>query len=259
MHLTRIVLSGLILCAVCLATADNESGTMFTVSGIVRDLTSAPVEGARVRANCGLGTLLPTGETTSAADGRYVLHFRPGARMAAKGGGKVGLQAATIVVEKPGCYEVNFSRQGNLGMADAMPSAEGRKLDGFVGVVLPYKPYAVDFTLAPAATLMGRIVDGNGHPVSTTPQQGFVCLCLNAETLRPSSSAWANIAIDSDGKFAIGNVPLQPVWFQYRDSEHPREIVSERLNVAEPTTCTVRLRIERSGPNTGELRMDVIR
>lgn len=235
----------LLLCA-ALAGAQGF-GTTFTVSGVVRDVSGQPVAGAKLIAHCGWATLLPTGEAQSGADGRYTLHFRPGAMIAdERRPPRVGLQAATISVHKPGYYEINLSRQANLGMASEEPDPDVLRAvgSGFVGIVLAGKTYPLDFTLAPAAAITGALKDDRGNPLEMNRKKHEV-LTLVSDKLYPSSSVLTNIEVRADSTFEATEVPVRPVWFEFRDSRSNKELRSPNLDISIPTTYTVDLRVHR--------------
>lgn len=120
----------------------------WSVRGRVTDASGRPMEGVEVRAHTGNGTLHNTGRTTTDKEGRYVLRFGPGIHVLRNGRWTAGFQAATISAHKPGYAEQNPGRDGNLAMADEPPAEE---LEGFRGVVLPGRPYALNFVLVKTA------------------------------------------------------------------------------------------------------------
>ncbi|MFO7902586.1 MAG: MSCRAMM family protein [Planctomycetota bacterium] len=139
----------------------------WSVTGKVTNSEGQPLEGVEIRASCGVGTLLPTGSTTSDAEGRYTLRFGPGMRSLNEDTGAwgAGLQAATIFASKQGFTEQNLCRQGGLIMADEMPledNAWGAKPSE---VVLPHKPHKLDFVMVPSASLELDLLDEDGKPI----------------------------------------------------------------------------------------------
>ena len=237
-----------LLMAIGSSQASQGFSTTFTVSGTVKDTSGNPVTGAHIVAHCGWGTLRPTGETTTSADGSYQLHFHPGMLTRSTDGSDVDLQAATISVKKPGWYEINYGRQGNLGMAGKATTekeALNSKSNTFSGVVVPAEPYRLDFTLAPAAVISGTFIDESGKPVRTGQKPAYRSLSLKAEKIPPSSSVWANLETDSSGSFSLDGVPMQEVWFSYRDSDTHGDVLSNRHSIDRPTTYTVYLTLTR--------------
>ena len=129
----------------------------WAVTGTVTDANGKPIQGVNVTANCGIGTLKPTGTTATDAQGKYLLRFGPGVTIVnikneSKKQSGAGIQAAMISVAKSGYVEKNLARQGDLCMADTMPEDDslwgGRKK-----IVLPGKPYRLDFIMVPTSTI----------------------------------------------------------------------------------------------------------
>ena len=192
-----------------LSQEDIDKRWPFIVEGRITGMDGAPMEGVKVRANCGIGTLFPTGDTLSGSDGRYRLRFTGGMRMKNDDGSwSTGLQAATIYAEKPDYCERNLCRQGNLGIADQKPTNENT---GWIEEVIPpLQPYTLDFVMAPAASIRGFVVDGDGEPVTG------VRVMLDGDELPPSTSVLAQTDVDERGKFAFGSVPCREFWFALR-------------------------------------------
>jgi HEAT repeat protein len=184
----------------------------FSVYGRVTDTAGAPAAGVEVRASCGMGTLMPTGRTVTDAQGWYVLYFGPGMRMSSREGHRfnTGFQAATIHAGKDGWYEVNLCQHGNLAMSDMEDPSEEPWYRNYEAVVLPKEPYKLDFVMAPAAEVRGRLVDKDGKAIAGAQ------LWLDGEQLYPSSSVFANITSDTEGGFIVGRVPLKKFWFSIR-------------------------------------------
>jgi len=142
------------------------SSSPFSVYGTVTDAAGRPVYGATVRVATGIGTLLGRSETITGGDGRYRLWFGPGILGTDKNkGGYVIPQAAVVCVSKDGWYEADLCRQGNLAMADTMPDDANDWKKHFHGVVLPHRPFQVDFSLRPAAMLKGTLVNQKNEPL----------------------------------------------------------------------------------------------
>ena len=56
----------------------EEPLSPWCAKGKVVDATGYPMEGVTITANCGCGTLMPTGSTVSDKEGNYELRFGPG-------------------------------------------------------------------------------------------------------------------------------------------------------------------------------------
>jgi len=85
--------------------------------------------------------------------GHYTAHVAPGTHST----DGVSLQPAVVRASRPGYYEKDLCRAGNLGMAFKRP--ESTRTDRFVAIVYPGHPYRLDFTMLPAARLHGQLVD----------------------------------------------------------------------------------------------------
>lgn len=210
----------------------------FVVAGRVTDKEGQGLGGVTVTAHCGIGSLLPTGQATSGADGRYTLRFTGGMRMQDGGKWRVGLQAATISPAKPGYAEVNLHRQGDLLMADRLPEPKedtGWKVEPG-RVVLPNNPFPLDFVLVRAASLEGQLVDAQNRRL------GGQRICLTGDELPPSCSVLAETRTDAEGRFRFDNVPPgRTWWFSLPEQQDAR---SRGLKIESPAVPPVRVRLE---------------
>ncbi len=202
------------------AAKGNDEKDLFSKRWIVRgralDEKGKGIEGAVVKANCGCGTLMPTGKTLTGKDGSYTLRFGPGMGMVNEKTGKeeVGLQAASIFALKDGFFEKNLNRQGDLYMAGTKPRKKVLRDAGPVRVLLPGKPVRLDFVLKPAAVLKGTVLDEAGLPVGGQP------IWISGDELPPSSSVLAQARTDRDGLFYFRDVPTGYAW--HLVMSHPR-------------------------------------
>ncbi len=187
---------------------------VFSVYGIVTDERGNPVPNVIVGASCGIGTLLPTGDTITGKDGGYNLYFGPCMRFRIKDTDQwgVGLQAATIYAQKSGLYEANLCRHGNLAVSGRADYADYYKnqVGYYKGVVLPDKPYRLDFVMLPSAAIRGKLVDTKGNPISGKE------IWLTGDELYPSTSVLRAIKTDKDGMFTVDSVPCKSFWFTCR-------------------------------------------
>ena len=175
-----------------------EAKLSWSATGRVTDDQGKPIEGALVYASTGMGSLFTTGSATTDAEGRYEFQFGPGISI---GNNDVQLQFATISVRKPGFFEKNLSRQGDLLMARKLPEKltwERRTNDE---IILPGQPRKVDFVLLPAARLAGTLIDESGKPLV-----GYG-VSLTGKDLPPSASVIGSTKTDAKGHFELTEIP----------------------------------------------------
>jgi hypothetical protein len=219
----------LLIIGTAAASADpsTQPARDFVVFGRVVDASGKPVEGANIRANCGVGTLLPTGEATTDADGKYRLEFGPGLHERVGDQWRVGMQAATIFCGKDGCFEKNLCRQGDLAMSDLTPDDEREKTWKCAGIVRPHQPLELNFQLLPAASLAVQLTDDHGQPLKG------IMLSLSGNKLPPSCSVLANEHTDDQGRVIFKGIPTGDWWFECRPKTGGRDLRSDPLHVTE--------------------------
>jgi hypothetical protein len=139
-----------------------------------------------------------TGTATSDENGRYRLDFGS----AIHSNDLDMIQAATISVSYPGYFETNLGRQGDLIAAWKQPATLEWGDRNEEHLVLPGKTKVVNFRLAPATRLVGRIVQGENQ----APAAGFR-VELTGDVLPPSSSVFDVVEADGNGQFEFPNVP----------------------------------------------------
>ena len=226
----------------------------FFVHGRVTDEQGNGLPGVTVAANCGAGTLRRTGETLTDDNGSYILRFGPGMRTRDETSGKwgVGVQAATIHPAKSGYFDANLNRQGDLLMADRVPASGenvGWKVDTNK-LVLPGRPFPLNFVMLPAATIEGELHDEKGAVVP-----GWA-VCLSGENLPPSSSVFTCVDSDEKGYFSVKDAPTTGRWWleAYRHADRKRnlpasvEFRSERFTLAEPGKYQFKARLDEADP-----------
>jgi hypothetical protein len=186
------------------------------VAGTAIYADGQPVEGATVEAFCGVGTCFQTGQTTTDAQGKYLLHFGPGMTSLNPGGPKltwresVDVQSALISISKPGYFEKNLHEQGRLAMAGKLPSKNTGWNIKPEQIVLPDKPYRLDFVMVPAAVVEGRLIDDQGRPIA---DKG---IGIFSEKSWPGTNILASGKTDAQGRFRIDEIPTNhALWFEY--------------------------------------------
>jgi len=230
----------------CVGLAAAEKGTparhAWIAFGRVANAEGKGMPGVVVRANAGRGTLLPTGVTTTDADGNYRLAF--GAGWVSKDKfGRLDLpetrpQVAIIRPCKAGYYERDLHRQGRLCIAGKVPTGRLREFFPPDKAVLPHQPVRIDFVLLPAATLVVRVVDHKGKPL--TGQRIY----MDGEELCPGASVLGIFTPDEDGAFTTGDVPLKSYWFTPNDGKL-HNLRSNELTFTNPALYEVELVLDR--------------
>ncbi len=187
-----------LLAQIGVVAAESFAAKPWIARGTVTDVQGQPVAGAEIIAHCGWGTLFPTGKAVSGADGSYELRFGPGVHTK----NFEGVQAATISVHKPGYFETNLYRQGDLVAAYKKPEGElgwGKK--GPEDLFLPGQARTINFVLATAGSVSGVVQDAKGKPLAGKR------IGITGEVLPPSSSVIAEKKTDAQGRFEFKDVP----------------------------------------------------
>ncbi len=222
------------------ATPDDERAAASTsrtlpwcVTGKVTDGSGRPMPGVDVSVSTGRGSLMPSGSMRSDESGDFTLRFRGhGTRVDDATGNVVApVQAATVGARMSGYYEKDLCRQGGLVMADRQLDPNRRHWRG--PVVLPNKPYRVDFVMLPAARIKGRLVDADGWPITRQ------MLIVGGEALYPSASVLANVHTDPEGRFVVENVPCKSYWFEIRQRPGKPDVRSRPLRIIAPASYDI--------------------
>jgi hypothetical protein len=132
-------------------------------------------------------------------------------------------QVASISARRPGYYERDLSRQGNLLSAYQPLDKQAKEqpwYKGARGTVLPKAPYTLDFVMLPAATVEGRLVDGTGRPLPARS------VSVAGKELPPAQNVLTSVETDPQGYFRLDSVPPHPYWFVFR-GEDGQEVRSE--------------------------------
>jgi hypothetical protein len=202
--------------------AQRDLRQAWCITGRVTDAENRPMTGVRVVAHTGMGTLHGGGMAVTDERGEYTLRFGPGMYMQ-NPDDPVGVQAANISPEKPGYFEKDLHRQGDLLMALKPPAAEtlqGWQKEELAGqpvdpgrVVLPDQPRRIDFVMVPAAQVRGRMTTPDGIPLER------MNVSLSGLVLPPCSSAAASGTTNNCGGFILNDIPMGTYWFDV--NRHP--------------------------------------
>lgn len=178
---------------------DQVNELPWRAKGRVTDREGKPLAGVNVRAHCGIGSLMPTGEAVTNAEGNYELQFGPGMFLE----NRQLVQAATISVSLDGHFEQNLHRQGDLIAVLEKPEDEdlgwgGKKIKD---LFLPGEPKMIDFVMLPATKLKGVVIGKDGDRLDG------VRVSLTGQNMPPSCSVVAQTQTDKGGRFELTNLP----------------------------------------------------
>ena len=187
------------------SAATHDPSKPWIATGRVTDGNGQPMADVEIVANAGVGTLFPTGKAKTDRQGNYRLEFGPGVMFQR---GSEAVQAATLFASKPGYFERNLNRQGNM-VAGYKPSAESVKVWGVHAdkVFKPGEPQSVDFVMLPAASLEAELVDKSGEW-----GVGKQSLYITGDELPPSCSVLDSLTTDEQGKFQVDAIPTGRKW-----------------------------------------------
>ncbi|OAI57222.1 hypothetical protein AYO49_02480 [Verrucomicrobiaceae bacterium SCGC AG-212-N21] len=195
-----------------------QSSDAWIVEGSVRDGEGKPVADADIHVSSGTGSLHVTGKGKTNADGSYRVSFGPGLLTAVKD--RPGaLQAAIVHAGKEGYAEKDLCSAGEMQMAWELTAQQkmGGWRPGPARTFLPGKPIRVDFTLLPAVTLEGILLNTRGKRVLDRE------VVLVGDRLLPASSIYAAAKTDKEGRFAFKDVSTQHAWsFSIEKGPHYR-------------------------------------
>ena len=228
----------------------------WTVEGRVTDTSGKGIADVEIRAATGIATLLGGGSTKTDREGRYRLHFEPSWRTTISKDTPlgVGVQAATIFASKPGYFETNLCRQGDLLMSDGDSESfgEGAKRWGkdVSSVVFPNRPRKLNFQLAPAAVIEGKLeVDGFYWDFSNDS------LFITGEKLPPSSSVLTSLKTDLSGNFRLEELPIGFDWRFGMPVVTGVDVESESFRADKPGRYRCRLILDVNKEEKGNVEM----
>ena len=200
----------------------------WTAFGQVLDPDGKPIPDVEVRVATGSHTLLGGGSTTTARDGGYRLRFGEGIWSP----GPINSQVAWFRVSKTGYVELERTSPVNM-MARIRPTKFKEHYEqigwDWDEVVIRGKPFRLDFTMAPVATLKVTLEDEQGWPLK------FRYLELSRE--KPGGS-------DHRFEKQWELLPNIDWWFTYSN---------EKLRI--PKTRTQSFRLPTTGEYTMKLRV----
>lgn len=186
--------------------AQHDRRTPWSVYGRVTDAERKPVAGVKVRAATGYGSLRAGGSAVTDAAGKY--EFRFGSSFVLLEQSEPYCVAASIFASKTGFAEQNLCRQGGcVAVFNPDPNApiDLEKIDTWgqpaERVFLPGVAKEINFVLAPAGRVAGRLIGADAKPLAN------YSVCLTGKELPPSSSVLAQVRTDAEGRFAIENIP----------------------------------------------------
>jgi len=213
----------------------------FVVTGRVTSAQGLPMSGVEVHACAGIATMWQTGKCVTDEEGGYRLRFTGAYWQTVdwkSGERRVGFQSLGVFASKLGYFEQNLCRQGKLAMAGKAPAKWQR--DRYVGVVEANKPYRLDFAMAPAATIKGRLLSDKGQPISNRKLWPVV------KELPPYCNTLSGATTDDQGRFTFPSVPLQPCWFCMQlpaslREEHGNEVGTSPIDLPRPGVYEVEL------------------
>jgi protocatechuate 3,4-dioxygenase beta subunit len=224
-----------------LSQAEIDQRWPFVVTGVVRDDAGRPIPGAEIVVSTGVGTLFQSGHATSGPDGRYTLRFHPA--LYTRGG--TAVVAAVVHARRPGYYERDLCRHGQLTAGNPPPEGDGqRNGTGDRTVIRPATPHTLNFVMRPATVVEGRLLDRDGRPISGRQ------VWATAQFLS-QSRALASAETDKQGRFRFTDVPPGSCWFGIRHEMN--DLRTDEVTLQRPDVYRVELVLE---PRTqGEHRL----
>jgi hypothetical protein len=124
-------------------------------------------------------------------------------------------------------------------MANRMPSGKDSMWGSPDKIVLPGKPFSLDFVLVPAASIDGELLDADGKPIAGKG------VWIAGKELPPSSSVLRAGKSDGQGRFRFEDVPPGYAWWVSVDRVMRRDVRTPPLTFSRPTRYKIRLQLAR--------------
>jgi hypothetical protein len=172
-----------------------KEGRFVVVGRVMTADGATPLAGVEVTASTGIGSLWPTGETKSGADGRFRLVFDAGWH--ASGGAAGGV--AIVYARKPGWHGWSYGWPAQFILSNE--PLEQSAVPADTANLLPGTPVEVEFRMQPAASLTVTLVDGAGAPMRDAR------VWITGDDLPPGASVIADRRTAADGTLAVEDVP----------------------------------------------------
>jgi hypothetical protein len=224
----------------------------WVLTGKVTDPQGKPVDGVTLRACYGTRMSPTAGQAFTGKDGSYAVRFT-GTGFMYDADRKRWIQPHQQIIvwpSKPGIFERDLGRQGELVAGEEPPSRFQQWIKKPEEVLLRQQPRRIDFVLVPAAAIDGLLVDSRGNTLADQ------YLSLNGSTLPPLSHNLVSVPTEPKGEFQIDAVPLElSWWFETRviAGGQWRDLKSPPLSLTKPGRYRVKLQVPVDPQVTGQL------
>lgn len=215
----------------------------WVIEGRVTDAAGNPLSGVTINscANAPQSNRMPShsGLVTTGPDGRYTMRLLRGVRGRAS---DRSLLEVTVQASLAQSYEKNLSRQGLLALAGRIPFDVPPGSDEARRIILPYKPYRLDFVMLPAAQVRGRVVNRQGDAVANELLYYSNKLMLEGD---PRTGSDGRFTIDNapctENRFWVKGIPSPPIEFK-TPGPHEIELIYDNTDEQHPQV-TIRHRV----------------
>jgi hypothetical protein len=223
------------------AAAKNE----FIVFGTVHNEDGKkPMEGVEVWASAGMGTLRPTGKTTTDKGGKFRLMFTPGFRSI--DGGAKGM--AIVEVRKPGWYGWSYGWPASFILTDKPLTKEEKKEYPKSTNITPGVPSELAFRMEQAAALAVVLVDAARKPMPKAK------LWLTGDRLPPGVNVIGAGETDANGNWTLTEVPRSRYRLVLGDPKDPRrELVLGSIEFTDVATYVAGVTVHEWTPTATQV------